>query len=244
MKGIDLSHYQAGLDPAAAADAGCRFVLLKLTEGAALADEAAPSFYTRANRAGLPAGGYCYSHALTPEAARAEARFLLSRLGGFPMPLGLYLDVEEPGQLALPKEQIKETVLAWCGTVREAGYIPGVYGSEYNLWAKLSPGDLPEDALIWVARYGREPDMPCDLWQSSDSGSVPGYDGPVDTDEVRSARFLRLVLRDSAAGAEPDGLRLLEALCDLTQRQAEIIKKQAAENVRLRSLMREKGEVS
>ncbi len=235
MRGIDVSRWQAELDIGAAAEAGCGFVILKVTEGAAIKDPMAPVHYTRAGRAGVPTGGYCYSHALTSEQARLEAAYLLEAIGGFPMPLGLYLDLEEPEQLALSREKLLEIVRAFCAEVRGAGYLPGVYGSEYNLWAKISPGDLPEDVLIWTAHYGRAPDMPCDLWQSTDQGRLPGYDGPVDLDEVRSERFRRLVIGGGSGGT-------LEELCDLTQRQAEIIKKQAAENARLRRLLDEKEE--
>ena len=236
MKGIDISHYQKGLELGALPAAGFDFVILKITEGNSLADETAPAFYMRARSAGIPVGGYCYSHALTPEAAREEAAFLLWQLRGFPAPLGLYLDVEEPEQLALPHDALLDIVLAFCGAVREAGYRPGVYGSEYNLWARLSPEELPEDALIWVAHYGKEPAMPCDLWQSSDRGCVPGYGGYVDVDEARSARFQSL-----APGG--DCGEILAELADLTARQAEIIQKQAAATERLRSLLTQKERV-
>ena len=233
MKGIDISHYQKDLDIGTLPATGFDFAILKITEGASLADGAAPSFYMRARSAGIPVGGYCYSHALTPAAAREEAAFLLWQLRGFPVPLGLYLDVEEAQQLALPGERLLETVLAFCGAVREAGYRPGVYGSAYNLWAKLRPQELPEDVLIWVAHYGKEPELPCDLWQSSDRGSVPGYAGPVDVDEARSARFRGLV-SGGACG------EILAGLAELTARQAEIIQKQAAATERLRSLLMQK----
>ena len=200
MTGIDISHYQKGLELGALPAAGFDFVILKITEGNSLADETAPAFYMRARSAGIPVGGYCYSHALTPEAAREEAAFLLWQLRGFPAPLGLYLDVEEPEQLALSHDALLDTVLAFCGAVREAGYRPGVYGSEYNLWARLSPEELPEDVLIWVAHYGKEPDVACDLWQSSDSGKIGGV--TVDTDEVRSSYFESLALKGYKA--EPD----------------------------------------
>lgn len=233
MRGIDISHYQKGLDIGVLPAAGFDFAILKITEGSSHADETAPSFYMRARAAGIPVGGYCYSRALTPEAARQEAAFLLWQLRGFAAPLGLFLDVEEPEQLSLPAEALLETVLAFCAAVREAGYRPGVYGSAYNLWAKLRPEGLPEDVLIWVAHYGGVPEMPCDLWQSSARGSVPGYEGYVDVDEVRSARFQSLVVGGECG-------EILAELADLTARQTEIIKKQAAATERLRSLLTQK----
>jgi len=192
MKGVDISHYQKGLAIRQLKDAGYDFAIIKLTEGVSIVDKAAFDFYREAYELGFPVGCYCYSHATTAKEAAAEAGHLLDTLNGFPMPCGIFLDAEEPKQLALSDKALREIADAWCGAVRAAGYVPGIYGSEYNLWAKLNPDALPADCLVWVAHYGRAPDLPCDLWQSGDNGRIAGYDGPVDTDEARSERFRRL----------------------------------------------------
>ncbi len=191
MKGVDISHYQKGLSIKQIKDAGSEFAIIKLTEGNFLIDSAAFAFYHEAFTLGFPAGCYCYSHATTAEQARREAEFLLKTINGFPMPCGIFLDVEEPKMLGLGYQQLMSVLTTWCDTIRAAGYVPGVYGSEYKLWATVSPEDLPADTLVWVAHYGKQPDVACDLWQSSDSGSIAGV--TVDTDEVRSWRFQMLV---------------------------------------------------
>lgn len=193
MRGIDVSHYQDGLNIASIQKSGFDFAILKITEGVNVYDGLAPYFYMQARQANIPTGGYCYSHALTPEEARDEAKAIIARLSGFPMPLGLYLDMEDQTQLALSNKQLQSVALAWCEEIEKAGYIPGIYGSEGTLWAKLDPDALDENVIVWVAHYGKQPDVCCDLWQSSDSGKVDGYNGPVDTDEVRSSRFASLV---------------------------------------------------
>ena len=137
MKGVDISRYQKGLTIRQIRDAGCGFVIIKVTEGTGLKDEAAFDFYCEAYESGFPAGCYCYSHALTPGQARSEAQFLLETINGFPMPCGIFLDMEEPEQLGLAKEKLMAIVSAWCGSIREAGYVPRIYGSEYSLCAKL-----------------------------------------------------------------------------------------------------------
>ena len=192
MIGVDISHYQKGLTIQQIKDAGKEFAIIKVTEGNFLIDNAAFGFYHEAFTLGFPVGCYCYSHAVTEEQARREAEFLLKTINGFPMPCGVFLDVEEPKMLELSHDALLSVVNAWSGTIRAAGYIPGVYGSEYKLWAKISPDEL-EDALVWVAHYDKQPEMLCDLWQSGDSGSVPSYSGKVDTDEAQSDRFRTLV---------------------------------------------------
>ena len=202
MKGVDISHYQKGLTIRQIRDAGFDFAVIKVTEGSRLRDAAAFEFYREAYETGFPVGCYCYSHAVTPEDARAEAQFLLQTVKRFPMPCGVFLDMEEPKQLGLAAEKLRAVVEAWCGAITEADYVPGVYGGEGTVWAKLDPDALPEGCLVWVARWSRTPpDMPCDLWQNSDSGSIGGV--TVDTDEARSERFRARVLAGMPRRPEP-----------------------------------------
>ena len=193
MTGVDISHYQAGLTIEKLRAAGKDFAIIKITEGTWLKDAAAFGVYLEAYESEFPVGGYCYSHALTPEDARNEAHFLLDYIKGFPMPCGLFLDMEEARQLALAKEQLKAIAAAWCKEISAAGYLPGIYSSEYSVWSKISPNEVQDGCLIWVAHYGKQPDIPCDLWQSSDTGRIDGFSGNVDTDSVRSDRFKTLV---------------------------------------------------
>lgn len=194
MRGVDLSHYQKGLTIRQLKDAGYDFAIIKLTEADSLVDSAAFDFYREAYELGFPVGCYCYSHATTPKQAAAEAGYLLDTLNGFPMPLGIYLDVEEPKQLELPHDALLDVLDAWCAGIAEHGYVPGVYGSEGNLWTKVHPDELPSGTLIWVAKWASyPPSVPCDLWQMSDSGHVEGYGGPVDTDETRGSRLEGLI---------------------------------------------------
>ena len=201
MRGVDISNHQAGLDLAKAKSAGIEFAICKLSEGRTYKDRQFDTFYQQAQSCGLPLGAYVYSHATTPDAAIAEANAALLLLGGRELPLGIFMDVETNAQMDIPRVQLKQTVMAFCQTVENAGYRSGIYGSEYNLWARVAPADFP-DSLIWVAHYGKQPAFACDLWQCSDSGSFPGYGGPVDTDEVMSDR-MRDIVKGEGAKPEP-----------------------------------------
>lgn len=192
MKGVDISHYQKGLTIKQIWDAGNKFAIIKVTEGSWLRDGAAVDFYREAYEMGFPVGCYCYSHATTVEDAVKEAHFLLDTINRFPMPCGVFLDMEEPKQLGLPKEKLLAIIAAWGNAIAEAGYIPGVYSSAGTLWATISPDEIGEKCLVWVAKWSQTPpDMPCDLWQDSDSGNVDGV--TVDTDRARSDRFKALI---------------------------------------------------
>lgn len=192
MKGVDISHYQKRLTIKQIKDAGNEFAIIKVTEGSWLRDGAAADFYREAYEMSFPVGCYCYSHATTVEDAWNEARFLLDTINRFPMPCGVFLDMEEPKQLGLAKEKLLAIIAAWGSVIAEAGYIPGVYSSAGTLWATISPDEIGEKYLIWVAKWSQQPPaMPCDLWQDSDSGDIDGV--TVDTDEARSDRFRKLV---------------------------------------------------
>lgn len=196
MYGVDISVYQRGLTIQQLKDAGKSFAILKITEGCNLRDAAAFEFYSQAYESGFPVGGYCYSHAMNAEQAMAEGQFLLNTIKHFPFPCGLFLDMEEESQIGMPKEKLLDVIRGWCAAVGGAGYIPGIYSSEGTLWAKVSPEDLPDGCLVWVAKWSsNRPGIDCDVWQNSDSGRIGGYSGNVDTDTALSDRFAALVSR-------------------------------------------------
>ena len=190
MNGIDISHYQDGLDLTRLKDNGFSFAILKLSEGRGLADSAFDRFYSLSE--GMPIGAYVYSHATNASVATEEAIFALSLLKGRKLPLGIFMDVETTEQLRLPKEQLKETVMAFIRTVTNAGYKAGIYGSEYGVWSRLSTEDF-KDCFVWVAHYGKTPVIYCDLWQRTDKGSFPSWYGMVDVNEAMTDRFKSLV---------------------------------------------------
>ena len=195
MNGIDISQYQTALD---LCSSGVDFAILKLSEGRTIPDASFDRHYAQGTAIKLPMGAYVYSHALSTSDAEKEAEYALSLLKGRELPLGVFMDVETAQQMQIAKGQLKETVAAFCRKIEAAGYRSGIYGSEYNLWTRIDPG-VWGDTLIWVAHYSKEPEIFCDLWQSSDKGRVPGYSGNVDTDVTRSERVAALIRREEPA---------------------------------------------
>ena len=219
MKGVDISHYQNGLTIRQVRDSGNEFAIIKLTEGTWLVDAAAFDYYREAYEIGFPVGCYCYSHAVNAQQALAEAAFLLDAINGFPMPCGIFLDIEEPKMLELDHDPLLNVIRGWCAGISGRGYTPGVYGSEGTLWSKISPEELPDGTLVWVAKWSEtQPGMPCDLWQTGAAGHVEGYDGPIDTDEARSKRFVTLVEQGRVSSRLPQDIsRTLVLLANYLQ---------------------------
>ncbi len=192
MTGIDISNYQSGLNLAVAKEQGISFVICKITEGRTYFDKAFDAFYQQAQSAQLPMGAYVYTHALTPEVALAEAEVALQRLNGRKLQLGIFIDVEKSEHMSIPSSQLYLTIQAFCQRVEAAGYLSGIYGSEYNLWSRVRPEQFP-NSLIWVAYYGAQPAFPCDIWQKTDQGRIAGYNGNLDTDLAMSSKFEAIV---------------------------------------------------
>lgn len=191
LRGIDISSWQAGLDISAAKENGIDFAILKISEGQTWNDPTFSDFHAAAS---VPIGAYVFSYATTPENAVKEAEQALAILAGRPLPLGLYMDIETKEQLGATPEQLTACAKAFCDTVRRAGYLPGIYGSELGAWALIWRESVGSDVMAWVANWSRKPSIPCDFWQTSDKGAFPGYSGAVDTDEAVSDRAKALVL--------------------------------------------------
>ena len=194
IKGIDISDYQRGLSVASLKAAGIDFVILKLGYGTTVTDACFAEFYEEAVSAGLAVGAYFFGLATTPENAVRDARKALSIANGRELPLGIFFDVETDEQMSMRDSALTEVVKTFCDTIRAAGYRPGAYGSNGRLWAKVGASYLGEDVLVWNASWsGSPPSRPCDVWQNSESGRVPGFNGPVDTDFCMSERFEALI---------------------------------------------------
>lgn len=200
MKGVDVSSYQSGIDLRSLKDQGVDFAILKIGEGKTLADPCFDSFYQDAEAAGIAVGAYFYSYATTTERAVEDAQRALKLAGGISLPLGIYMDVEDAGQLALRDSVLTAVVKAFCDTIRAGGYRPGAYGSLGKLWAKVGPSYLGDDVLVWVAAWGNSAPKMGDVWQYSAREAYKGFNGNIDGDKALSERFIALI---NAAKEQP-----------------------------------------
>lgn len=190
MLGIDVSSYQGDIDWEQVASAGVEFVMLRLgsrgsTEGGLYQDSLARNNYLMAHAAGLRVGGYFFSQATTPEEAEEEAELALSILEDWEVEMPIVYDWEYLGADArtgdMDAGQVTACAIAFCERIREAGYTPMVYFNIEQGWLKM---DLEELAgyELWLAWYDSPMLYPykLNMWQYTDSGSVPGISGNVD----------------------------------------------------------------
>lgn len=184
MIGVDLSSYQSGLQSASPLiSAGVKFAILKLTEGKTYRNPSAGQHYAMLKGTGIKIGAYALTHAETPIVAEQEAEAALEYLGGRPLELPIFFDIE-PAMWALGKTVLMPCAMAFCRRIKAAGYRAGVYASLSAWQTVLDANQLrAEGFLIWCAAYNNTgPGMTCDIWQCSDSWTIPGYLGKLDKD--------------------------------------------------------------
>ena len=179
-KGIDVSVHQGSINWAAVASE-IDFAILRIgwetTLDTRFAENAAGC-----NANGIPFGVYIYSYAESEAEAIAEANFVISALKNYDVDLPIFFDIEDECQAVLGATAIQNIVKAFCDTIRDAGYQPGLY--TFLSWFNSYFGDYYYNSLPkWVAQvdvnscsYGKGLTM----WQYSWKGSFSGISGDVD----------------------------------------------------------------
>ena len=184
LLGIDVSHYQGVIDWPKVAAAGVKFVFIKATDGATLADPMAKTNASGAAAAGLPFGFY---HFWRPtDDWRAQADFFLSVIDdAAPLAnagiLPNVLDIEV-GSLS---EDNQGDALSWVKAA--PGQIAIVYVSpSYARFNLTDPAWIQYP--LWSAHYTELPQPNTDkwptwmFWQRQGNGTIPGISTPVDID--------------------------------------------------------------
>jgi len=180
IKGIDVSHYQSdrgAIDWNSVKSSGVDFVFVKATEGVNYVDPGFKQNVSGAIAAGLHVGAY---HFLRAGDAVQQAKEFIAAVKPYSVDYPLACDVEKDELISMGKDKLTDMVIAFCETVRAAGYRPMIY---LNLnWAR-NYVDMSRlsDYELWFARYNHEPGYDgVDIWQYSSTTTVPGINGAVD----------------------------------------------------------------
>lgn len=201
--GIDVSHHNGVIDWKKVKDAGVNFVFIKASEGMTLGDNKFATNIAQARAQGIPAGAY---HFFIPTSSVAEqVKNFCNQVGTLRAgDLPPVLDVEVPSRwitapteaaqvhavwLRLTVEERVRRVVEWMdGVEKQLGVTPILYASSKFVGDIL--GNSPKLAKypLWVAHYKvAAPTVPAPyttwtFWQDSETGTVSGVSGKVDTD--------------------------------------------------------------
>ena len=190
--GIDVSNHQGDIDWTQVSDAGMQFAMIRVgyrgyESGAIQTDEQATVNLDGAQQAGLDAGVYFFSQAVSVAEAEEEAEFVLSFLAGRTLEMPVVFDWEyisaDARTGAMDAETLTQCAKAFCEKIKSAGYEPMVY---FNSDQAVTHYILTEltDYGFWLALYNERMTFPykVDIWQYTQEGTVPGIATPVDID--------------------------------------------------------------
>lgn len=191
IKGIDVSKWQGTINWAKVAGDGVKFAMIRLGYGSKDGTACGVDGYYQKNvenalANGIAVGCYFYSYALSVEAVKKEAAFVIQQLAKYKGRI-LYpiaFDIEDSTQAGLGKATLTDMVTAFCSALEAAGYYASFYCNAD--WAR---NRLDMTALarfdFWLAQWASAPTYTgrtYNMWQSSSKGSVSGISGNVDMD--------------------------------------------------------------
>lgn len=190
-KGIDVSKHQGRIDWEKVADDGVEYAFIRVgyrgsSEGALLEDDYFEENIEGALDNGIEVGIYFYTQALNEEEAIEEAEFVLELIEDYDVTYPVVFDIEEPTSNSartakMTKEEYTKATLAFCQTIKEAGYEPMIYGNLKTFLIMLDMEQI-EEYEKWFAYYNEQVYFPYEfaIWQYSSEGSVNGISGDVD----------------------------------------------------------------
>ena len=158
-EGIDVSHWDAGLDIGEFGDGWLDYVIVKCggdedVVGGQYRDGQFDNFYNQAVNNGLHVGAYYYTDVRTVEEAIADADHCADILDGYNLDMPVYGDFEDWRQMEwLSPQELTRVMKAFCDRLSERGYRAGIYTSG-SWWLTIDAEEL-ESFADWCAWWGR-----------------------------------------------------------------------------------------
>ena len=189
--GADFSKHQGTIDWASVKQSGVEFVILRAavrgygSSGNLVTDSQIAANIKGALSQNIDVGIYVFSQAVTTEEAVEEAERALDIIKGYDIKLPIYFDSEYSGAPnrtgradGLTKAERTSLAIAFCETVRNAGYKPGVYASKSFFYNNLGYAAFQSRGYeIWLAHYissVTDFKYPYNIWQYTSKGSIGG----------------------------------------------------------------------
>lgn len=189
--GVAVSKYQDYIDFAALKSEGVDYVMIRVgargySTGQITLDENFEENMLRAKDAGLDIGVYFYSQAVSEAEAVEEANFVIEHIKDHQINYPVAFMMEDISNDKARTDELgknDKTIIAraYLNTVRDAGYIPMVYGTKEWLIKEVDLSKL-SDYDIWLSQNSDIPDYPYrfSMWQYSNTGDIDGLSGYAD----------------------------------------------------------------
>lgn len=189
--GIDVSRWNEEINWNKVKDAGIKYAIIRAGYRGSVTGTLVEDWYFKENvegaaAAGIPIGLYFFTQATTEVEAVEEASMVLTLCKNYDITYPIFIDTEGAGGNgradALDTKTRTAVCLAFCETIRRAGYEAGIYASKNWFSKNIDTSVLTDDTYIWLAEYGDAVtyDKKYHIWQYTSSGRVLGIEGRVD----------------------------------------------------------------
>ncbi|MEG0546495.1 MAG: glycoside hydrolase family 25 protein [Oscillospiraceae bacterium] len=194
--GIDVSNHNGNMNWNKVKASGIDYAIIRVgfrgygSSGTLKLDNNFDKNISGAIAAGIDVGVYFYSQATNIQEAIEEASIAINYGGKYKLSYPIYFDTEYAtsdfsGRAdKLSKSLRTDIAIAFCETVKNAGYKAGIYASKTFFDDELQFSRI-SSYHIWVAQY-TAPDKPTNfkhpykMWQYTDKGRVDGIPENVD----------------------------------------------------------------
>ena len=192
VRGIDVSHFQGQIDWTQVAASGIQFCYVKATDGIAFSDVRFQSNLAGSKAAGLLTGAYHFLRAGSDPEKQAESFLhLVPKLETGDLPPVLDIERDDGASASV----ILDAILAWVQAVENVLLRRPIIYTYASFWNSTLAGSRRfDDYFLWIADYGNRssPRLPSgrtgyQIWQFSQTGSVPGIAGNVDLDRFSAS---------------------------------------------------------
>ncbi|MCR5278966.1 MAG: glycoside hydrolase family 25 protein [Lachnospiraceae bacterium] len=204
--GIDVSTFQKKIDWEKVKAAGVDFAIIRCAfrgygaDGKLVEDNMFKSHMDGAKSVGINIGVYFYTQATSEDEAVEEANMALDLIKPYKINGPVVIDVEYAGDTARTKDltntERTDFIIAFCETVKNAGYRPMIYAN-MKYFVRMMEFERLEDYGKWYANYNELYDpakitsiwafndplyfpYEYDIWQYTDTGHIDGISGNVD----------------------------------------------------------------
>lgn len=185
---IDVSTWNGNIDWDKVYKSGVKYAMIRSSFGVENPNQVDNKFVrniTNAPKAGVKCGVYHYSYARSAAEAKKEAEFCLKTIKDYKVELPVAFDIEDSSQTGLGRRVCTDMVIAFCDTIKAAGYKPMLYCNPNWLQNYLYKDELLKRYDIWLANWGvSSPSYDCAIWQYSENGGVSGISGAVDMNYI------------------------------------------------------------
>lgn len=189
--GIDVSKYNGLIDWKETKLAGVEFAIVRCgyrgsATGVIVEDPYFRTNMKNAQAAGIPLGVYFFTQATNNVEAVEEASAVIELIKDYDIAYPVFIDTESAGGKGradkLAVDVRSHAVQTFCETMRNGGYMAGVYASKNWFNNRLDITKLSGDNVTWLAEYNEKPTYggTYQLWQYSSGGHISGIEGNVD----------------------------------------------------------------